>query len=161
MHASRSLRALRSVLRRSGVHAVQSAKRVRSVAIAALTIASSGCFSYVYHDRGARPDFRVPIDENAPHSDIRWSLWWSTAHVWKPIGCFYADGSTHYVDDDSPDPKCQRYFPLCEHGVGRTEVHLLVYSIPSAIVTLGMAMPAEATVYCSVVSEPNGPSGPQ
>jgi hypothetical protein len=135
----------------------------RTWALLAALLWTPGCFRYVYHDRGARPDFKLPIDENSPRSDIRWSLWWGQASVWKPVGCFYADGSTHYIHDES-DPQCTRYFQICESGPGRTEVQLLAYSIPLAILTLGIAMPAEVTTYCSVSSAPSeasGPSGPE
>mgnify|MGYP006777820501 FL=1 len=121
----------------------------------------SGCFSYVHHDRGARADFRLPIDENKPISTTEWStVWGGNIPVWQPLRCTYADGSVHYVVEEEKDRLCKHYKPVCEKGVGKTQVSLLAYSVPLAILTLGLAMPAEITLYCSTASEPDGPAGP-
>jgi hypothetical protein len=124
----------------------------------------TGCFSYVHHERGGSELSRLPIDENKPVSTIEWStIWGGNIPVWEPVRCTYADGNVHYVLDADKDPQCKFYKPVCEQGVAKTQVSLLGYSLPLAIVTLGFAMPAELTVYCSTASEPgpsHGPSGP-
>lgn len=128
----------------------------------------TGCFSYVHHERGARADYRVPIDENKPISTIEWStVWGGSIPVWQPLRCTHEDGSVHYVLGAEQDRQCKHYKPACEKGVAKTQVSLLGYSLPLAILTLGFAMPAQLTIYCSTASDPgpatgpSGPSGPQ
>jgi hypothetical protein len=124
-------------------------------------VMSSGC--YRYQARGPAPSFNyVGVDENAPRSSIRWSTFWGGHRdVWQPIGCVHADRSTHIVSGEK-DPECIGYYQVCEHGAGRVDVDLLVYSVPLALVTLGMVMPVEATIYCATTppSGPRGPTGP-
>lgn len=125
----------------------------------------TGCFSYVHHERGGSLLARLPIDENKPVSTIAWStIWGGSIPVWEPLRCTYADGTVHYVLDVETDPQCKFPKLVCPSGVAKTQVSLLGYSLPLAIVTLGFAMPAELTIYCSTASEPSvgtGPSGPQ
>lgn len=124
----------------------------------------TGCFSYVHHERGGSQLSRVPIDENLPVSTIEWStIWGGSIPVWEPLRCTYADDSVHYVLDAEKDPQCKGYKLVCPNGVAKTQISLLGYSLPLAIVTLGFAMPAQITIYCSADSQPGaatGPSGP-
>lgn len=127
-----------------------------------LTMCLSGCLSYALHDRAPRAEFKLPIDEDKPITTVKWStVWGGSIPVWKPVRCWHADGSTHYLNDAESDPQCTHYERVCEQGVGRSEVALLGYSLPIALLTLGFAMPAELTVYCSTASAPSGPLGPE
>lgn len=124
----------------------------------------TGCFSYVHHERGGSLHSRLPIDENKPVSTIEWStVWGGVIPVWEPVACTYEDGSLHYVLDAEKDRQCKLYKPVCENGVAKTQVSLLGYSLPLAIVTLGFAMPAKLTVFCSAAPSAAsiGPSGPK
>jgi hypothetical protein len=129
--------------------------------LAWLVLVTSGCFPFVYHARqGVGPDYsEVAIDWNDPHSSIRWGTFWGVGDTWEPIACSYADGSTHTVNGKA-DKQCTHYFALCEHGVGRVQAQPLFYSIPLAVVTIGILFPVEMTGYCSTDSMPSGPSGP-
>lgn len=121
----------------------------------------AGCFSYTYHDRGPGPTFsKVDVDENLTRSELRWSSFWGGQEdVWKPIGCQYADGTQHLIGGDR-DPSCVSYFELCPYGIGRFDVKLLFYSVPLAVLTLGMVMPAQTTAYCATSPKDVGPGGP-
>jgi hypothetical protein len=115
----------------------------------------SGCFSYVLNDRNKLDaSSHVPIDEHSPISTTAWStIWGGSIPVWEPLRCVHEDGSVHRVLDADKDRDCKVSKPICGAGIGRTEVSLLAYSVPLAILTLGFAMPAEITLYCSTASE--------
>jgi hypothetical protein len=139
-----------------------------SLCAAGALVCLSGCFSYVVHDRGSRADFRQPIDEHKPISTVEWSsIWGGNIPVWQPLRCIYDDGSVHYVLEPGKDANCKHYKRVCEQGVGRTQVSLLGYSLPLAILTLGFVMPAEITLYCATApvedasGEPDEPLGPE
>jgi hypothetical protein len=124
----------------------------------------SGCFSYVLNDRNKLDaSSHVPIDEHSPISTVAWStIWGGSIPVWEPLRCIREDGSVRRVLDAEKARNCKVNKPICGSGIGRTEVSLLAYSVPLAILTLGLAMPAEITLYCSTASEPDTElQGPQ
>lgn len=141
-----------------------SAKRASWYACVCLLSSLSGCFSYVLNDRNKLDaSSHVSIDEHSPISTVTWStVWGGHIPVWEPLRCVHEDGSVHRVLDADKDRSCKVNKPICASGIGRTQVSLLAYSVPLAILTLGLVMPAQITLYCSTASEPDvGPQGPQ
>jgi hypothetical protein len=134
---------------------------LRALTAAALLASLTGCYSHVYHVRKTSHDHaEVAIDRIKPHSSVKWGTWWGIGPVWEPLGCFYADGSTHVVSDSEADENCKSYYALCENGVGRVEVQPVIYTLPISILTLGAFYAADVTAYCSAESNPDGPTGP-
>jgi hypothetical protein len=118
------------------------ALRVAAV-VAILHCFSSGCATYGFAERGPSPDDSTDaVDENAPQESTRWSFFWGVAapSYWSPIECVEKDNTG----------KCVKTRDQCDgNGAGKVIFSLEWYSVPMAVLTLGMAIPSKATVYCS------------
>lgn len=109
----------------------------------ALGLALGGCYSYTVRETSGSSLSGIAIDSNDTVSRTRWSLFWGLQqNDFKPIGC--AEGE--------PRPDCQPQIPLCDHGIGQTQVRTAWYSTPLQIVTLGIAFPTRVTVWCATAS---------
>src|SRR6187402_1683614 len=51
--------------------------------------ATAGCHQYSYHVRAPNQDLQLVASEVNPHSEIRWSKWWSVPGgvQWSPTEC--------------------------------------------------------------------------
>ena len=115
--------------------------------LAALS-AGSGCATYGYAARGPAPDYsQVAIDRMTPRSSCRWSYFWGwKSSLWSPLDC---------AETDSVTNRCKRVIDPCDgNGAGEVEVSLGWYTVPMAILTLGMAVPSKLTIYCSTQTRP-------
>ena len=94
---------------------------------------ASGCYSYSYHQLHALPPHdRIAVDRQAPVSETHWSLLWGGVQSeWTP-----------------PSAACDG------RGAGRVDTHFVWYSVPLLVLTLGIAVPAETTVYCTTDEAP-------
>jgi hypothetical protein len=130
-----------------------------------LLLFGSGCHSYTYWARGPGLS-RVAIDENAPHEETRWSVWWG-AHqdVWEPYACQDANGnmtvfSKTVKQGDPIPPECAKaMYPLCDGNgaVGRVEVTGRWYTVPVMLFTLGIVQPMRVKAWCATQQGPGGP----
>jgi hypothetical protein len=101
---------------------------------------SSGCYRYTYMRRSPDPPHaKIAVDEHRPASHTGWSYFWGlTEHEW------------------SPDPK------ECDGlGAGRVRVSYEWYSPLMGLISLGTAVPATLTLYCTTEPPAGDPrSGP-
>jgi hypothetical protein len=106
-----------------------------------------GCAVYGSASRGPPPDSsRLPFDRDTPVRSGRWSFFWGTiSDVWAPIDCTSHDAEGNCTASRDP----------CDgRGVAQWETKLEWYSLPLGVVTLGMAVPATLTGWCSTGSPP-------
>ncbi len=114
---------------------------------AALVASALGCASYGYAARGPPPDYSAqPFDRMTPQTSVRWSYFWGMkSSIWSPLECAKTDATG----------KCTRSRDPCDgRGAGEVDVNLAWYTVPMAVLTLGMAVPTEITVYCSTLVPP-------
>ncbi|HET7787729.1 MAG TPA: hypothetical protein VFL36_17280, partial [Myxococcales bacterium] len=100
----------------------------------ALAFGNGACAAYAQASRGPAPDFsQLPIDAMTPRESTQWSFFWGMkSSLWSPLDC---------VKNDARTGKCERARDPCDgNGVGRVEMSLPWYSVPLAVVTLGMAI---------------------
>jgi len=108
-----------------------------------------GCATYAHAARGPAPDYsQLPIDTMTPRESTRWSCFWGLkSTLWSPLDCIQTDPVTH---------ECKRAIDPCDgNGVGKVEMNLAWYSVPMAVITLGMAIPSNIKFYCSTLRRPN------
>ncbi len=92
-----------------------------------------GCYQYSYHRRSPAGKSRVPIDENVPQSKTMFVYFWGLS------------GGKEYT----PDPvRCDN------KGAGRVVTEIPPYAPFLWILTLGIVMPAELTIYCNTEEAP-------
>jgi hypothetical protein len=85
-------------------------------------------------------------------------MWWGLRQdTWAPTECSERDA----------EGGCVSQIELCEYGAGQVTSHLVWYSAPTMILSLGIAMPLQLTAYCATTpvggeSDSGGPppSGP-
>jgi hypothetical protein len=98
----------------------------------------SGCYQYAYHRRTPqRPFDRIAIDHQTPLTATRWSYFWGLLNEepWSP------------GRQQPPGAVCQG------KGAGKVEVGMPWYGMPLMLVTLGIAVPNEITIYCTTYRE--------
>jgi len=120
---------------------------IATVFVLMYLITLGGCYSYSYHHRGPGPTFnKVAIDYNDPASEIHWSyIWGGIQREWTPLQC------TNKTEEES----CKNYTQVCEgRGVGRVEFTFSWYSTLAMLVTLGIAVPTQVTIYCATDQAP-------
>lgn len=103
----------------------------------ALSAAASGCYRYAYDERSlAGSEGLVAIDRQQPEQHTAWSYFWGLQQA-----------------DWAPDPV------TCDgQGAGRVEVGFRWFTFPLMLLTLGMAVPNEVTVFCNTDAPPgDGP----
>lgn len=116
---------------------------------AGLTGVGSGCASYAHAARGPGPNYsQLPIDATTPVDSTRWSFFWGLkSSLWSPLNCVQTDPVTQ---------ECKRAVDPCDgNGVGKVDMDLAWYSVPLAVLTLGMAVPSHIKFYCSTLRPPS------
>ncbi len=116
-------------------------------------VGASSCASFAYVDRGpGSGSGEGAYDVMTPRSEVRWSfLWGRVRPLWSAWDC----------TQRAPDGSCLQGRDPCDgKGAGRVDVALTAYSVPLALLTLGAAVPAQLTIYCSTSQAPSdGPCG--
>ena len=101
--------------------------------VSGLSIAASGCYRYAYHERSAGSQGLIAIDRQQVEQRTAWSYFWGLQQA-----------------DWAPDPlKCDG------QGAGRVEVGFRWFTFPLMLVTLGIAVPNEVTVFCNTDAPPD------
>jgi hypothetical protein len=110
------------------------------ILIVAFGTFGAGCGTYGYAARG--PGFStLPIDRMTPQESDRWSFFWGMiSSVWTPVEC---------IQFDATGSCTQKRDPCDGHGAGEVHLSLAWYTVPMAVLTLGMAIPSKISVYCS------------
>ena len=119
----------------------------RLLACALAAVLAQGCATYSYSARGPGPDYsQLPLDKDTPRTSTQWSyLWGMLSHVWSPLDC----------GPSVPLDQCKQPKDPCDgQGVARFETKVPWYGVPLAVVTLGLAVPADLTIFCSVNQAP-------
>jgi hypothetical protein len=123
---------------RHGVDAQTRPPRLAQSRAAALAlgfaVAASGCYRYAYQERSATgPQGLIAIDRQQVEQRTAWSYFWGLQQA-----------------DWAPDPlKCDG------QGAGRVEVGFRWFTFPLLLLTLGMAVPNEVTVFCNTDAPPD------
>ena len=119
----------------------------RAIAAVAVTTLSS-CASYSYVARGPGPDYaQLPADNQNPRTQRVWSYaWGNLTFPWSPLDCGPAVAK---ADCQQPRDPCDG------NGVAQFTAKLPWYAVPVAVVTLGLAMPVDLTVWCSTLKPPS------
>jgi hypothetical protein len=104
---------------------------LRRVAALCAVMLLSSCATYRFVARGPAPDFvELPADEANPRSQRVWSYAWGlAAFPWSPKDA-------------------------CAEGVARVETKVPWYGVPIGMFTLGLAVPADLTLWCSIAKQP-------
>jgi hypothetical protein len=100
--------------------------------VTSLALAAGGCYAFVYHARQSTGTEynEVAVDWNAPHSSVRWGTAWGVGDTWMTR---LSLRGWHHALAQWP---------------GRSKIHEpLLYSIPLAVITLGIVFQVEMTGY--------------
>lgn len=99
-----------------------------------LSVGTSGCYRYAYQERSAAGSREaVAIDRQQVEQHTGWSYFWGLQQA-----------------DWAPDPlKCDA------QGAGRVEVGFRWFTFPLMLLTLGVAVPNEVTVFCNTDAPPD------
>lgn len=99
-----------------------------------LSPAASGCYRYAYHERSALgSQGLIAIDRHQVQQHTGWSYFWGLQQAdWAPdaLAC---DGQ----------------------GAGRVEVGFRWFTFPLMLLTLGIAVPNEVTIFCNTDAPPS------
>lgn len=110
----------------------------RAAALAlAFGMAASGCYRYAYQERSlVGPQGLIAIDRQQVEQRTAWSYFWGLQQA-----------------DWAPDPlQCDG------QGAGRVEVGFRWFTFPLLLLTLGIAVPNEVSVFCNTDAPPgDGP----
>ena len=125
---------------------------LKGIGLAITCLPSTGCYSYSFQERAGGGLARVPIDRNAPRSEVRWSLWWGLRQdTWAPTECLERDESG----------ACTKQITVCDYGAAQVSTEMTWYSAMTMLATVGIAMPSRVTAYCATVPVgAKGESGP-
>lgn len=111
--------------------------KVAVALVVAISLLSQGCYSYTYRVKDGGPNGTlVPYDPNVPESKVRVSYLWGliSAETWDPEEC-------------------------AGKGPGIVDTSFVWYSTPLMIITLGIVVPAEITIYCRTDEADSGTFG--
>jgi hypothetical protein len=98
-----------------------------------------GCYSHTYHRASpAAPNSRIAIDENLPSEVVHWSYFWGLL---------------------SEAPVTPAHESCDGRGEGKVVVGTPWYGVPVSLLSLGIASPANITLYCTTDPGPP-PEGP-
>lgn len=99
----------------------------------AVALSASGCYSYAYQQRSAEgPQGLIAIDRQQIEQHTEWSYFWGLRQA-----------------EWAPDPL------TCDgQGAGRVEVGFRWFTVPLMLLTLGIAVPNEVSVFCNTDASP-------